>query len=226
MAWISACTGLGIGVGPCQAAGKAPPPKGDLTAPSGKASVAAAEHGRSIVLAAGCFWCVEAVFSHVKGVTDVVSGYAGGRKEDANYHLVSGGKTAHAESVRVLYDPTQISFGALLQIFFTMHDPTTKDRQGPDRGHQYRSAIFYATEEERAAAEAYVRALDKSGHFDGPIVTTLEKLDVFVEAEPYHQDFVELHPDHGYVVQWALPKLKKLEHLFPERFRAKTKPDG
>ncbi|MBK8012462.1 MAG: peptide-methionine (S)-S-oxide reductase MsrA [Deltaproteobacteria bacterium] len=223
---ISACSGLGIGVGPCAPAAKAPPPKMDSSGVgSTELPAAATARRRSIVLAAGCFWCVESVFSHVKGVTDVVSGYAGGRKEDANYHQVSGGQTDHAESVRILYDPTQITLGELLQIFFSTHDPTTKDRQGPDRGHQYRSAIFYATDEERAVAEAYIRELDASGHFDRPIVTTLEKLDVFFDAEPYHQDFVELHPDHGYVVQWALPKLKKLEHLFPQRFRAKTKPE-
>jgi peptide-methionine (S)-S-oxide reductase len=155
---------------------------------------------RSIVLGMGCFWCSEAVFEHLEGVTDVVSGYAGDTQENAKYDLVSDHKTKHAEVVRVTYDPT----------FFTTHDPTTLDRQGPDAGHQYRSAIFYANDEEKKIAEAYIAQLTDAKVYSAKIVTTLEPLTAFYPAEEYHQNFVARNPNHGYVRMWAVPKIEKV----------------
>ncbi|MEW5850596.1 MAG: peptide-methionine (S)-S-oxide reductase MsrA [Myxococcota bacterium] len=177
---------------------------------------------RTVVLAGGCFWCVEAVFEQVEGVTEVVSGFAGGTPETATYEQVSSGKTLHAEVVRITYDPSRVSLGELLRIFFATHDPTTKDRQGPDWGHQYRSAIFYDGEEQRKVAAAYLEQLGKARVFGSPVVTTLEPLKGFYPAEGYHQDFVRLHPDHPYVQQWSVPKIRKLREGFPERIKKAT----
>lgn len=174
---------------------------------------------RVLVLAGGCFWCVEAVFEALEGVKRVQSGYAGGRAEEAEYEKVSSGRTGHAEVVRIEYDPRVISYGTLLQVFFSTHDPTTKDRQGPDHGPQYRSAIFHADDAEKKIAAAYIAQLGAAKAFSSPIVTTLEPLATFHPAEDYHQDFVAKHPEHGYVRQWALPKLEKLKKLFPDRVR-------
>ncbi len=174
------------------------------------------------VFAAGCFWCVEAVFEELTGVKDVVSGYAGGTKEDADYGKVSSGRTKHAEVVEVTYDPRVVSYGLLLHVLFATHDPTTKDRQGPDRGSQYRSAIFFASPEEKKVAAAYIRQLDAAKVFARPVVTTLEPLDGFYPAESYHQDFVRRHPTHGYVRAWALPKLDKLKKRFPDRLKSSS----
>lgn len=167
------------------------------------------------VFAAGCFWCVEAVFERVEGVKSVVSGYAGDSAENADYKKVSMGATQHAEVVQITYDPKKVSYGQLLQVLFTTHDPTTLDRQGPDRGAQYRSSIFYASDEEKKVAEAYIAQIN-GAHFEGKIVTKLEKLTKFFPAEDYHQDFVRLHPDHGYVRMWVPAKLEKLEKAYPE----------
>lgn len=174
---------------------------------------------RTLVLGGGCFWCVEAVFEPLVGVREVVSGYAGGTADTADYKKVAAGQTDHAEVVRITYDPSRISFGQLLRVFMTMHDPTTKDGQHPDYGRQYRSAIFYASDDERKVAEAYVKQLTDAKSFDKPIVTMLEKLDKFYPAEPYHQDYVKHNPDDPYVVRWALPKLEKLKKSFPELLR-------
>jgi len=171
---------------------------------------------QTAVFAGGCFWCTEVVFEHVKGVTDVVSGYAGGSKESAKYELVSGGGTQHAESIQIKYDASQISYAQLLKIFFSVaHDPTTLNRQGPDHGAQYRSAIFYTNEEQKRVAEAYVRQLTEAKSFDQPIVTKISPLPAFYPAEQYHQDFVKRNPNHPYVVVNARPKLKKLQERFP-----------
>src|SRR4051794_4654054 len=167
------------------AAGHHELPKAVVDLPGSKAG----EKG-TLVLAGGCFWCVEAVFEKLEGVTDVTSGYAGGTKETATYEQVSSGGTDHAESVRITYDPARISYGTLLRVFFTIFDPTTLNRQGPDSGRQYRTAIFYANEEERRVAEAYIKQLTEAKVFEQPIVTALEPLKEFYPAEGYHQDYV------------------------------------
>ena len=179
---------------------------------------AAAKEGetRTLVLAGGCFWCVEAVFEPLVGVKDVVSGYAGGTAETADYKKVAAGQTDHAEVVQVTYDPANITYGQLLRVFMTMHNPTTKDGQHPDYGRQYRSAIFYASDDERRVAEAYIKQLADAKSFDQPIVTSLEKLDKFYPAEQYHQDYVKNNPGDPYVVRWALPKIEKLKKAFPD----------
>jgi peptide-methionine (S)-S-oxide reductase len=167
---------------------------------------------QKIVLAGGCFWCTEGVFEHIPGVTDVVSGYAGGSKETANYEAVCTGTTGHAEAIQITYDPTKVTYGHLLKAFFSVaHDPTELNRQGPDRGTQYRSAIFYSNDAEKNVADAYIKQLTAAKVFDAPIVTTLEPLKAFYPAEQDHQDFVRLHPTKPYVVLHALEKIKKAE---------------
>jgi peptide-methionine (S)-S-oxide reductase len=170
----------------------------------------------SIVLAGGCFWGVEAVFDNVKGVTDAVSGYAGGSKDNAHYEIVSTGTTGHAESVQVTYDPSQISLGQLLKIYFSVvHDPTQLNRQGPDTGTQYRSQIFYSSEEQKRIAEAYIQQLTAAKMFPRPIVTKVAPLQAFYPAEDYHQDFIKKNPHQGYVVQNDIPKVANLSKEFP-----------
>jgi peptide-methionine (S)-S-oxide reductase len=165
---------------------------------------------QSIVLAGGCFWCTEGVFENIPGVTDVVSGYAGGTAQSATYRAVCTGETDHAEAIRVSYDPKVTSFGKLLRVFFAIaHDPTTLDRQGPDTGRQYRSAIFYANDDQKRVADNYIKQLTESKVFTRPIVTTLEPLEKFYDAEEYHQDFVRNNPSHPYILQQAMPKVKK-----------------
>lgn len=173
-----------------------------------------------IVLAGGCFWCVEAVFAALEGVLEVRSGYAGGPAESASYEAVCSGRTGHAEVVEVRYDPSQTSLGKLLQVFFSVaHDPTQLNRQGNDIGPQYRSAVFYETPEQRAMAEAYIRQLDAEGVYGERIVTTLEALDAFYPAEDYHQRFAERNPHQPYIMAIAAPKMEKLHDSFPERLR-------
>ena len=172
------------------------------------------------VFAGGCFWGVDAVFKHVKGVTQVVSGYAGGKAPTAHYELVSTGETGHAESVEVSYDPSQVSYRQLLQVFFTVaHDPTELNRQGPDVGSQYRSAIFYQSDEQRTAAEVYIAELAHTHLFSKPIVTQVVPLDRFYAAEAYHQNYLAQHMSQPYIVYNDLPKLDKLEKTFPALYR-------
>lgn len=179
----------------------------------------------TIVLAGGCFWCVEAVFQRLRGVLGVRSGYAGGTRETATYEAVCGGATNHAEAVEVRYDPARVSLGRLLQVFFGVaHDPTELDRQGHDRGRQYRSAIFYASEPQREVAAAYITQLTDAGAFGLPIVTTLEPLAAFFEAEPYHQDYASRNPGQPYILFTALPKVDKLKERFGDLL--KWPPDG
>ncbi len=187
----------------------------------------AAEAGgkRVAVFAGGCFWCVEAVFEQLNGVIEVISGYAGGTQQSAKYEVVSKGNTDHAEAIRVTYDPSKISLGTLLRVFFATHDPTQRDRQGPDQGRQYRSAFFYGNDEERDVARAYMEQLTKAGSFSRPIVTTLEPLKVFFVAEDYHQDFATRNPRHGYIKTWAVPKLEKLRRQYPDLVRETSKGD-
>ena len=172
----------------------------------------------TVVLAGGCFWCTEAVYEQLKGVTEVISGYAGGTLESANYHEVSSGETDHAEAIRITYDPNQMTYGQLLKIFFSVaHDPTQLNRQGPDSGRQYRSTIFYEHEDQKRIAQAYIHQLEKAKVYTHPIVTTLERLTTFYPAEQYHQDYVRLNPDQPYVRQNALPKIEKLRKHFADR---------
>lgn len=174
------------------------------------------------VLSGGCFWGVQAVFQHVRGVRQAVSGYAGGSRTTAEYETVSTGSTGHAESVQVSFDPSVVSYGTLLRIFFSVaHDPTQLDRQGPDVGSQYRSEVFTLDAAQQRVAEAYVRQLQASGAFGARrIVTRVEPLPGFYPAETYHQDFATRHPDNGYIARFDLPKLRELERLFPARYRA------
>ena len=175
---------------------------------------------QTVVLAGGCFWGVQAVFQHTKGVTSAVSGYAGGDKSTAHYETVGTGRTGHAESVSVTFDPHQISLGKILQIYFSVaHNPTELNRQGPDIGTQYRSAIFYADDEQKKVAAAYVAQLDKAKVFPGPIVTQLEPLRGFYAAEDYHQDFAVLHPSYPYIVFNDLPKVDNLKRMFTADYR-------
>jgi len=169
------------------------------------------------VLAGGCFWCMEAVFEQLRGVSEVVSGYAGGSDTNANYGAIASGATHHAEAIRITYDPQMITYGQLLKVFFTVaHDPTQKDRQGPDTGPQYRSAIFTDDNEQRRVAEASIRQLEDGGVWPRPVVTIVEPLGRFYPAETYHQDYVKRNPRHPYVVVNALPKVAKLTREFPD----------
>jgi peptide-methionine (S)-S-oxide reductase len=175
---------------------------------------------QAVVLAGGCFWCVEAVLKELRGVLEVVSGYAGGTADTADYRTVCTGATGHAEAVRVRFDPSWISFGKLLKVFFSVaHDPTQRDRQGNDYGTQYRSAIFYAGPEQREVAAAYIRQLDEAGVFQSPIVTRIEPLTAFYAAEDYHQDYAARNPAQPYVVHVAAPKVKKLREYFGARLK-------
>lgn len=167
------------------------------------------------VFASGCFWCVEAVFESVEGVEEAISGYAGGKASTANYQMVSAGRTKHAEAVEVYYDPEIVSYETLLEVFFGSQDPTTLNQQGPDRGTQYRSTIFYKNEEEKNAATRYIEQLTKDKVFDAPITTTLEPLDKFYKAEDYHQDYEARNPNQSYVRAVSIPRLNKFKAKFP-----------
>ena len=174
------------------------------------------------VFSGGCFWGIQAVFQHVVGVTNAVSGYAGGDAATAHYDRVSEGNTGHAESVRIVYDPSQISYGQLLKVFFSVaHDPTELNRQGPDTGTQYRSAIFYANDEQKRIAQAYIEQLNKAKVFGADIVTQIAPLDAFHDAEDYHQNYLEQHPDQPYIVINDIPKVENLKKEFPELYKAK-----
>ncbi|MFL5574944.1 MAG: peptide-methionine (S)-S-oxide reductase MsrA [Gemmatimonadaceae bacterium] len=178
---------------------------------------------QTAVLAGGCFWGMEGVFEHVKGVTSVVSGYAGGAADSAQYETVSTGETGHAESVRITFDPSQVSYGQLLQLFFSVaHDPTERNRQGPDVGPQYRSAIFYANEEQARVARAYVDQLTSAKAFPRPIVTEIAPLRAFYPAEAYHQDYMARHPNEPYILINDRPKVAHLEKRFPQLYRTET----
>ena len=191
-----------------------PDPEQDLTP---------ANDEQRVVLGGGCFWCVEAVFLAMDGVTGVVSGYAGGSAETANYDDVCSGQTGHAEVVEVRYQPEKVSFGSLLKVFFSVaHDPTQLDRQGNDRGPQYRSAIFYENEDQKRVAQAYIRQLEEAGVYADPIVTTLEPLEAFYPAEEYHQNFAARNPRQPYVRAVAAPKVDKLREGFPEWLKSES----
>ena len=175
------------------------------------------------VFAGGCFWCVEAVFEQLDGVYDVISGYAGGDAKTANYAAVCTGKTGHAEAVKIIYDPDRISFEKLLKVHFATHDPTTLNRQGHDSGTQYRSAIFYASDEQKQLAEAFIADLTAAKAFKNPIVTTLEPLKAFYPAEAHHQNYVCRNPNQGYVESVALPKVEKVREKFKELVKSESR---
>lgn len=190
--------------------------------PDPASDVQAGKGDQTAVFAGGCFWCTEAVFEQLAGVKKVVSGYAGGTKETAHYRTVSEGRTDHAESIQVTFDPSKITYGQLLKIFFSVaHDPTQSNRQGPDYGKQYRSAIFYENEEQKKVAEAYVKQLGEAKSFDKPIATVVSQLKGFYPAEDYHQDFVQHNPQHPYVLANAIPKIQKTRKAFPELLKKK-----
>lgn len=175
---------------------------------------------QTAVFAGGCFWGVEAVFEHVKGVNSVTSGYSGGTKETANYETVSGGRTDHAESVMIKFDPEKVTYQQLLFIFFSVaHDPTELNFQGPDHGRQYRSVIFYSTDDQKSQAMAFIKAIEDSKALKKPVVTEVVPFKAFYKAEDEHQDFVKLNPDNDYVVYNDLPKLRELKKKFPELYQ-------
>lgn len=194
-----------------------PPPAADQAA-----SAAATSTQEKAVIAGGCFWGVQAVFQHVKGVSNAVSGYAGGQAGTANYNAVGSGRTGHAEAVEITYDPRQISYGQLLQIYFSVaHDPTQLNRQGPDHGTQYRSAIFPANDSQRKVAEAYIAQLNKTGVYPKALATTIEPLQAFYPAEDYHQDYLVRNPNSLYIVINDVPKVENLAKTFPDWWRDK-----
>jgi len=205
---LSACT-------PSDAATPLPNPVVDMPAATAKGT-------QTAVLAAGCFWGVQAVFQHTKGVTRVISGYSGGAKETAQYDKVSSGATGHAESVQITYDPSRITYGQLLKVYFSVaHNPTELNRQGPDKGTQYRSAIFYSNDEQKRVASAYIAQLEAAKVFSRPIVTQVVPLQAFYPAEAYHQDYVVHHPYEPYIVINDLPKIANLQRQFPDLYSDK-----
>lgn len=199
--------GLGLRVAPDQV-------------PDAAQDVPVAEDRGEAVLAGGCFWCTEAVFRRLQGVREVQPGYAGGAADAANYKAVCSGSTGHAEVIRIIYNPTQTSYGQLLKVFFAVaHDATQKDRQGNDLGTQYRSALFPLDESQRRVAAAYIAQLDASGAFASRIATTIEPLEAFYVAESYHHNYAELNPGQGYIQAVSMPKVGKLESYFPDKLK-------
>jgi peptide-methionine (S)-S-oxide reductase len=201
---------------------KANPAAAAVPPPAVDAPRASAPGHQTAVVAGGCFWGVQAVFQHVKGVITATSGYSGGSAKTADYEIVSSGKTGHAESVQIFYDPSEITYGELLRIFFSVaHDPTQLNRQGPDEGTQYRSAIFFANEEQKRIAEAYIAQLDQAKVFSRPIVTAVVPLEGFYPAEAYHQNYAALHPNQPYIVFNDAPKVEHLRQIFPDLYTGK-----
>jgi peptide-methionine (S)-S-oxide reductase len=186
------------------------------------AALATAKSEQTAVVAGGCFWGIQAVFQHVKGVISATSGYSGGATGTAEYEVVSNGDTGHAESVKIAYDPSRITYGQLLRVFFSVaHDPTQLNRQGPDTGSQYRSSIFYNSDEQKRIAEAYIAQLDKAKVFPRPIATQVVPLKAFYPAEAYHQDYAARHPDNPYIVYNDAPKVAHLRQQFPDLYTGK-----
>ena len=201
---------------------KANPAAAAVPAPAVDATRALAPGQQTAVFSGGCFWGVQAVFQHVKGVITATSGYSGGKAKTAEYELVSTGETGHAESVQIVYDPSQITYGELLRVFFSVaHDPTQLNRQGPDEGTQYRSAIFYANDEQKRIAQAYIAQLDQAKVFSREIVTQVAALEAFYPAEAYHQNYAALHPNQPYIVFNDAPKVAHLRQLFPDLYLGK-----
>ena len=190
--------------------------------PTVDAALATTKSQQTAVVSGGCFWGIQAVFQHVKGVISATSGYSGGEAKTAEYELVSTGETGHAESVKIVYDSSKITYGELLRVFFSVaHDPTELNRQGPDTGTQYRSSIFYGNDEQKRIAEAYIAQLDKAKAFPRPIVTQVVPLKAFYPAEAYHQNYAALHPNQPYIVFNDAPKVAHLRQLFPDIYVGK-----
>jgi peptide-methionine (S)-S-oxide reductase len=209
---ISLCA---LGLGACATAAR-----GQLPAFAGESQVSAAKGEQTAVLAGGCFWGVDAVFKHLKGVTNVVSGYSGGSSNTAQYETVSTGTTGHAESVKITYDPSQVSYAELLRVFFSVAtDPTELNRQGPDEGTQYRSVIFYTNEDQHQTALAYIDQLTKARVFSGRIVTQVVPFKAFFPAEAYHQNYLAQHLDNPYIIYNDIPKLRALRSEFPDLYK-------
>jgi peptide-methionine (S)-S-oxide reductase len=214
-AFLMMCLGTTIACHASSAAVKLPNPTSDQPLSKSKSS-------ETVVLAGGCFWGIQAVFEHVKGVTSATAGYSGGAASTAQYETVSTGRTGHAESVKVVYDPSQVSFGQILKVFFSVaHDPTELNRQGPDEGMQYRSVIFYAGEDQQRVARAYIDQLNGAKVFPEQIVTQVVALQAFYPAEGYHQDYAEHHPNEPYIAINDLPKLDHLKQTLPELYVGK-----
>src|SRR5947199_5627356 len=208
-----------LGVTACNAKAS---PTGAVPAPAKDAPRATTSSQQTAVISGGCFWGVQAVFQHVKGVISATSGYAGGSSKTAEYEGVSTGETGHAESVQIVYDPSQITYGELLRVFFSVaHDPTQLNRQGPDEGSQYRSAIFYSNDEQKGIAEAYIAQLDGAKVFPRHIVTQVVPLNAFYPAEAYHQNYAANHPNNLYIVYNDAPKVAHLQQQFPELYVVK-----
>jgi peptide-methionine (S)-S-oxide reductase len=206
------------GVTACSAADRA----SAVPNPAVDAPIAAAKSQQTAVISGGCFWGIQAVFQHLKGVINATSGYTGGSSLTAQYEIVSTGATGHAESVKITYDPSQVTYGQLLRVFFSVaHDPTELNRQGPDEGTQYRSSIWYANDEQKRIAEAYIAQLDKAKIFSGPIVTKVVPLKGFYAAEGYHQNYATNHPDDPYIVYNDAPKVVHLRQQLPELYTGK-----
>ena len=207
-------TGIGISCSAASTVTATPKPATDL--PAAKDD----EKTRTAVFGMGCFWCAEAAFEQLKGVNEVVSGYAGGDKEHATYETYANSN--HAEAVKITYDPHQITYGQLLQVLFTVGDATTKDGQRPDYGHQYRIAVFYENDDQKRVAEAYIKQVTDAKTFNEPIAVTVEPMpNGFFPAEEYHQHFVTKHPDHPYVQQWSVEKVRKVREGFPDLVKPK-----
>jgi peptide-methionine (S)-S-oxide reductase len=199
-------------------------PRGAFPNPERDIDPASSQGEQTAVLGAGCFWCVEAVFKELDGVIEVLPGYSGDGAGNADYKAVCTGATNHAEVVSVRFDPKRISFGQLLKVFFSVaHDPTQKDRQGEDRGRQYRSAVFHADEAQKTVTESYIRQLDAAGAFSAPIVTEVVPLETFHVAEAYHHNYAELHPEQGYIAAVALPKVAKLRKHYADKLKGTAK---
>jgi peptide-methionine (S)-S-oxide reductase len=206
------------GVIACSAGDRAVP----IPGPAVDATLASAKAKQTAVIAGGCFWGIQAVFQHVKGVLDATSGYSGGAASTAEYELVGSGDTGHAESVKITYDASRITYGQLLRVFFSVaHDPTQLNHQGPDTGSQYRSSIFYGSDEQKRIAEAYIAQLDQAKIFPRPIVTQVVPLKAFYPAEAYHQDYATRHPDNPYIVFNDAPKVAHLRQEFPDLYTGK-----
>jgi len=202
--------------------GARPPaiPSSPFPKPAVDEPLASGKGKETVVLAGGCFWGVQAVFEHLNGVNSAASGYSGGRIKSPSYEMVSSGLTGHAESVSVTFDPSQITFGQILMVFFSVaHDPTQLNRQGPDTGSQYRSVIFYSNDEQKRIAEAYVAQLDAAQVYSRKIVTQIAPFEAFYRAEEYHQEYLANHPNEPYIVYNDLPKLDRLKQQFPELYR-------
>jgi peptide-methionine (S)-S-oxide reductase len=219
MRWRSVLAAGAMMLAACQVAPAAA--EGAVAAPAAVRVAKEAPGAKTAIFSGGCFWGVEAVFSHMIGVTSAVSGYHGGTKAQADYRTVASGTTGHAESVRVTYDPKVVRYDQLLRVFFSVvADPTLKNRQGPDEGTQYRAALVPTNAEQAAVAAAYLAQMKKSGVWDRPVVTGIERAQTFYPAEDYHQDFALKNPDHPYIQRWDAPKVAAFKRLYPALYRA------